>query len=487
MIMRLVPIATAILILFASSGLTGDTKSARGPSSCCLGDIRGNVDYDSYDLVGLTDLVTLVDWMFRGGPEPLCLREANVDGSCCADPPGERAADIDISDLVYLVDFLFTGGPLPAPSPTPERWEKTYGGVESEHASSVIQMDDGGYVIVGGTSSFGSGSSDIYLIRTDSWGDTVWTKTYGGPGADEAYSVVAVEVGGFVMAGYTNSYRADEDIYVLKVDDTGGLVWEWTYGGSGFEFATSAITTPDGGILVAGLVVDSVFSEQLYLTKLDASGNSIWAKSYGGPTGELAMSVAATSDGGYIAAGQTINYVAGFRAIYLVKTDSLGDSMWTRTYDSGFYGRAVTPTDDGGYILVGKTRMSHHTNEDLYVVKTDSIGDTVWTRFFGDGDNSFGTAVMQTDDGGYVVAGTLAQRDRVEDACLIKLDATGATLWSRVFGGADLDYGQSMVACSDGGYIVVGGSDSFQNDGCWRYDVYLIKTDAEGYSHQLTK
>ncbi|MDH3892806.1 MAG: hypothetical protein OEV49_17220 [candidate division Zixibacteria bacterium] len=478
---RFVQIAVAILILLTGAELTGGTKSHRGPSSCSMGDIRGNIDYDLSDLVDIADLVYLIDWMFHGAPEPICLYEANVDGSCCTDPPGESTTDINITDLVYLVDFLFTDGPPPAPSPTTERWEKTYGGHEPDDAISVAQADDSGYATIGSTSSYGAGDGDVYLVRTDAWGDTVWTQTYGGSGYDHGSDIVASSDGGWVIAGHTASMTPQGwDAYVLKVDSIGNLIWQKNFGGEGpaSDMALEVIVTHDDGYLLAATVSTP---EEWYvgcLYKLNASGDSVWAKTYHNPRGIVAWCVVATPDGGYALTGS----LAGWSPMFLLKTDSLGDSMWTRTYESGFYGRALTTTDDGGYILVGKTNADHHYREYLYVIKTNAVGDTVWTRYFGYDVDSFGTAVVQANDGGYVIGGTLSTPWRNQDACLIKLDTVGNTVWSRVYGGNGHDYGQGMVACSDGGYIVVGLADSFQSGGSSLYDVYLIKTDAEGYS-----
>lgn len=447
---------------------------ARGPSSCCMGPIRGNVDYDQYDLVDIMDLVHLIDWMFRGGPEPPCLREANVDGSCCADSPGESSADISISDLVYLVEYLFTGGPPPARSPTPERWEKTYGGVSSDIGVAVEQTDDGGYII-GGT--VWSENADVYLIKTDAWGDTIWSRTIGSPLYEEAYDVAVTPDGGYIITGISGIYHGvSNDIYIVKISTAGYLVWERSYGGPGFDCGYSVVALSSGGYLVAGSVQDSAQHYRACLLRLNESGDSLWSRTYGTNVySTVARSVAVTPDGGYIITGRHESNL-----VLLLKTDSLGHTEWTRTYDAGWIGTSVISTSDGGYILTG---MSNYFWDDICVLKTDSLGEALWSREFGESaESDYGGAVMQADDGNYVIAGMFDQYyEGGRNVCLIKLDSDGNDIWIRTYGGSNQDQGISASMTADGGFIITGIRDMF-TDGVEHWDVYLIKTDSLGYS-----
>jgi len=309
-------------------------------------------------------------------------------------------------------------------------FERTYGGPHADIGCSVQQTSDGGYIIAGGTSSFGAGSGDVYLIETDSIGDTVWTRTYGGPDWDWGYSVEETSDGGYIIAGGTSSFGAD--------------------------------------------------SSDVYLVKTDGVGDRVWTRTYGGPDEDCGYSVAQTSDGGYVVAGATKSFGAGSEDVYLIKTDSVGDTVRTRTYGgpSVDYGYSVEETSDGGYVIAGGTSSFGAGSGDVYLIKTDSVGDTVWTGTCGGPDDDWGYSVEETSDGGYIIAGGTSSFGAGSiDVYLIRTDSVGDTVWTRTYGGPDDDWSWSVEETSDGGYIIAGFTSSF---GAGSHDIYLIKTDADG-------
>ena len=204
---------------------------------------------------------------------------------------------------------------------------KTYGGTGYDHASSVQQTSDGGYIIVGTTHSFGAGDLDIFLIKTDANGDRIWAKTYGGTDRDEGYSVQQTSDGGYILAGLTESFGVGGgDIFLIKTDANGNVQWAKTYGGAYWDFASSVQQTSDGGYIIAGTTRSfGAGGYDILLIKTDANGNIIWAKTYGGASDEGASSVQQTSDGGYIVAGYTWSFSAGSSDIFLIKTDASGN------------------------------------------------------------------------------------------------------------------------------------------------------------------
>ncbi|MDH3892805.1 MAG: hypothetical protein OEV49_17215 [candidate division Zixibacteria bacterium] len=470
---RFIQLAVAILILVAGGELTGGTKSTGVTDSCCVGPIRGNVDNDQDDLIDITDVVYLVDYMFQGGPAPLCLKEADIDGSTTLDPSGETP-EIAIGDLIHLVDFLFAGGRLPVPCSPADQWENIYGGVGTEIAYSVAATSDGGYIVAG---SVWANGADIYLIRTDAWGDTLWTRTFGTPLDDEAYYVAVTPDGGFILTGNSgNSNQADQDVYVVKISAVGDLVWERRFGEPGWSCGYSVVPVSGGGYLVAGALFDSSQHYRASLIRLNESGDSLWSRRHSaGDLSTSARSMAKTPDGGYILTGWQEPH-----QIWLLKTDSLGHGLWSRTYEGGHIGSSVIPTADGGYIVTG---TSDYPWDDLYVLKTDSLGEPIWSREFGENAPAdFGRSVLQADDGNYVIAGMLDQYfEGGENVCLIKLDSMGNDVWIRTYGGSDQDRGTSVAKTGDGGYIITGIKDDV-TDSATGWDVYLIKTDAEGFS-----
>ncbi|MFZ8835402.1 MAG: hypothetical protein ACO2O5_14595 [Candidatus Caldipriscus sp.] len=187
------------------------------------------------------------------------------------------------------------------------RFAKTYGGTNSEEYNRVQRTSDGGYIVTGRTSSFGAGSSDIFLIKTDVYGNIQWAKTYGGSSWEYASSAQQTSDGGYIVAGYTNSFGAgNSDFFLIKTDASGNIIWVKTYGGINDDNASSVHQTSDGGYIVAGSTYSfGAGDRDFFLIKTDANGNIQWAKTYGGTNGEWANSAQRTSDGGYIVVGLT--------------------------------------------------------------------------------------------------------------------------------------------------------------------------------------
>jgi len=381
--------------------------------------------------------------------------------------------------LTVLLGLSFT--PMAAADPGDTLWTRTYGGSYDDCGYSVQQTSDGGYIIAGYTSSFGAGGSDFYLLKTDSSGDTTWTRTYGGSDSDWGWSVQQTSDGGYVIAGATWSFGAGlTDMYLLKTDSSGDTIWTRTYGGSDLDEAWSVQQTSDGGYVIAGEIWSSGGTTyDVCLLKTDSSGDTLWTCTYGGSEWDRGRSVQQTSDGGYIIAGYTYSFGAGCTDVYLVKTDSSGDTLWTRTYggSSDDLGWSVQQTSHGGYVIAGTTFSFGAGSNDVYLVKTDSSGDTLWTRTYGGSDLDYGNSVQQTSDGGYIIAGgTRSFGIGARDVYLIKTNSSGDTLWTRTYGGSSGDAGYSVQQTTDGGYIIAGYTESFGAGGS---DVYLVRVAGE--------
>ncbi|KPL09305.1 hypothetical protein AMJ71_06785 [candidate division TA06 bacterium SM1_40] len=361
-------------------------------------------------------------------------------------------------------------------------FEYTYGGADWDGAYSVRQTSDGGYAIAGWTYSFGAGSQDAYLIRTDEWGDPLWWNAYGGPASESCYSLDQTDDGGFVVVGGTTSFgHGGNDIYLVKTDGAGDTVWTRTYGGTDHDGGSSGAQTDDGGYIVAGYTYSfGAGVTDVYVVKTDGDGDTLWTRTYGGSGSDRGSSVAQTADGGYIIAGYTRSFGAGESDVYLIKTDASGDTLWTRAHGGSDqdFGHSVAQTVDGGYIIGGETQSFGAGGWDFYLVRTDGDGDTLWTRTYGGQYYDEGFSVAQTFDGGYIVTGYVEpSASGIGDLYLIKTDASGDTLWTRTYGELEYDEGQAVAQTADGGYIVAGYTESFGVSGS---DVYLIKTNAEG-------
>jgi hypothetical protein len=375
------------------------------------------------------------------------------------------------------------GCPRSYSSPNPMSatyFAKTYGGTDLDRAYSVQQTSDGGYIVAGRTSSFGAGGSDIFLIKTDANGNVQWAKTYGGTSSEGASSVQQTSDGGYIVAGGTGSFGAGGDIFLIKTDANGNIIWAKTYGGTGYEEASSVQQTSDSGYIVAGRT--SSFGaglRDIFLIKTYANGNIIWAKTYGGTYWDEAYSVQQTSDGGYIVAGYTTSFGAGYEDIFLIKTDANGNVQWAKTYGgtSGDLAYSVQQTSDGGYIVAGFT-YSFGADGDIFLIKTDANGNIIWAKTYGGTSDDLAYSVQQTSDGGYIVAGeTWSFGAGWYDIFLIKTDANGNVQWAKTYGGTSGDLAYSVQQTSDGGYILAGETRSFGAGGS---DIFLIKTDANG-------
>jgi len=257
---------------------------------------------------------------------------------------------------------------------------KTYGGTDDDGAFSVQQTSDGGYIVAGTTWSFGAGGADIFLIKTDANGNRIWTKTYGGTNDDTASSVQQTSDGGYIVAGRTYSFGAgDGDIILIKTDENGNIQWAKTYGGTRWDYASSVQQTSDGGYIVAGGTYSfgAGWDDDIFLIKTDANGNIQWAKTYRGASGDGAFSVQQTSDGGYIVANYTFSFGAGWNDIFLIKTDANGNIQWAKTYGGTSWDGAfsVQQTSDGGYIVAGYTYSFGAGGLDIFLIKTDANGN----------------------------------------------------------------------------------------------------------------
>jgi hypothetical protein len=360
-------------------------------------------------------------------------------------------------------------------------WSQTYGGSGDDYAYSVVQTSDGGYALAGFTDSYGAGSFDFYLVKTDSAGNQNWTQTYGGSGDDFAYSLVKTIDGGYALAGYTSSSGGYYYFYLVKTNSAGNQQWYKTYGGPSDNEARSLIQTSDGGYALAGWT-DSFGGGgyKFYLVKTDSTGNMLWNRTYGGPGTNQAYSVIQTTDGGYALAGYTDSSGAGGNDFYLVKTDAAGNMMWNMTYggigDDEAY--SLIQTSDGGYALAGYTSSLSVGVTSFWLVKTNSTGAVQWSQNYGSAGDSEAYSLVQTSDGGYALAGfTDASGAGGYDAWLVKTDSTGALQWSQTYGGSSDDFEYSLVQTTDGGYALAGYTDS---SGAGGNDFCLVKVDSTG-------
>jgi uncharacterized delta-60 repeat protein len=363
--------------------------------------------------------------------------------------------------------------------PAPDTlWTRTYGGSSDDYAFSVQRTTDGGYIVAGGTTSFGAGDWDLYLVKTSSQGDTLWTRHYEQAGDEYADFVQQTADGGYVVSGFIRSFDASySDLYLVKTNNQGDTLWTRAYGGSDDDEGYCVQETADGGFIAAGYTKSfGAGLQDFYLVRTDGLGDTLWTRTYGGSNWDEAFSCQRTVDGNFIVAGFTGSFDAGYPDFYLVKINNQGDTLWTRTFGGSNWdvARSVQQTADGGYIVAGETESFGAGNNDFYLVKTNSQGEQLWTRTYGGSDNDEAFSVQQTADGGYIVAGeTESFGAGNKDFYLVKTNSQGDQLWTRTYGGSDNDGASSVQLTADGGYIVAGETESF---GAGAADFYLVKT-----------
>lgn len=345
-------------------------------------------------------------------------------------------------------------------------WEKSYGrGV----GYSVQQTTDGGYVVIASDNIF----LDIYLVKTDGNGDTLWTKTYGENEQFFAFGGCQTSDGGYIMTGWADEDNVLSDLLLIKTDSNGDMLWTKTFGGDGREVGFAVQQTIDGGYIVTGWTDSFSGSHDVYLIKTDGDGNALWSKTYGDDLMDTGKSVQQTSDVGFIIAGESSIMGSGYSSVYLIKTDDNGDFLWSKTYggDDEDAARSVQQTTDGGYIVTGYTETINGPT-DVCLIKTDASGDTLWTKTFGGSEDDNGSSVRQTADGGYIIIGFTTAYNNSNDVYLIKTNEEGSLLWSKTYGSIDNDGGIAVQQTTDGGYILTG---VYADD-----YIYLIKTDEDG-------
>lgn len=359
-------------------------------------------------------------------------------------------------------------------------FQKTFGGNSTDVGNSVKQIIDGGYIITGYTMSFGAGSWDIYMIRTNSAGDTLWTKTLGSLGQDWSGSIQQTSDSGYIVVG-----TMEGTFYLVKFDSVGDTLWTKSYSAAFADqsfWAYGVQQTFDGGYIMAGASIAGFWgSPKLSLIKLNNSGNVIWSKYYNPGLIDVGDGVLPdemlqkTTDGGYLFAGAWWEY-----DVYLIKTNASGDTLWTKVYGgiNNDHPRSILQSSDGGYVIAGITNSFGAGNYDVYLLKTDSAGNLLWTKTYGSIGNDLASSIYQTTDDGFIIAGaTNSFGTGNYDVLLIKTDNTGNISWTKTFGGAGDDQSYSIQQTTDGGYIITGKTTSF---GAGSYDVYLIKTDSLG-------
>ncbi|MCX6291449.1 MAG: T9SS type A sorting domain-containing protein [Bacteroidetes bacterium] len=362
-------------------------------------------------------------------------------------------------------------------------FEKYYDTLGCYYGNCVQQTFDGGYVLCGSNYTTAN-AQDAAIIKTDSLGNIEWVKLYGGPNTDGALYIEQTPDSGYIVAGIKDDISLNDcKIWLLKTANNGDTIWSKEIkAGNGRNYANCVRQTNDGGFAITGYTsARGAGSYDVYLVKTNSMGDTLWTKTFGGAFADVGNSVQQTYDSGYIITGNTGSFGAGGSDVYLIKTNSVGDTLWTKTFgganaDAGF---AVQQTGDSGFVIAGYT-TNIQSHEDLYLIRINSFGDTLWTKCIGDTTENTAQNFQITTDSGLVIVGTThaTGSGNFYDVYLVKTNAYGDTLWTRTFGGSMPDHGYFVRQTHDGGFIIVGTTASFTPPP--GADIYLIKTDSIG-------
>lgn len=360
-------------------------------------------------------------------------------------------------------------------------WAKAYGGVSRDVAHSVQKTSDGGFIVAGETYSLGAVNSDEWVLKIDANGNIQWQKVYGGIGYDIARSIQQTADGGYIVAGETSSFGADTEVWILKLDGSGSIQWQNRYGGAGVDVAYSIQQTSDGGYIAVGETTSfGAGGADAFVFKLKSDGSIDWQKSYGGTNDDRARSIQQTLDDGFIVAGETDSFGGGDLDIWVLKLDGQGAVVWQKSYggNDDDVANSVQQTSDGGYIVAGGTTPTGSTVNDVFLLRLDASGGVVWQKTYGGVNDDVAYSSQQTSDGGYIVAGRSSSFGNIfGDIWVLKIEPNGDIDWQKTYGGNESNSANAIQQLSDGRYIVAGETSYF---GAGEADVCVLKLEGNG-------
>jgi hypothetical protein len=284
----------------------------------------------------------------------------------------------------FLIGILFLVAFIGAYAQPPKKFYCRYGGNGYDEGNDVKQTLDGGYIITGSTSSIGQGNTDMYLLKLDSMGQVKFQKTFGGVSNEIGKSIVQLADSSYVMAGYTSSIGVGGyDVFLVKADKTGNLIWQKTYGGSDWDFANSMDTITGGGFIIAGTTYSyGKGNADGFVIKTDANGDTTWTKTFGGLKDDEFKSVIQTSDGNYALTGYTKSFNDSLGDVWALKLDVNGDTLWRKFYGGvkEDFGNQIIEHPNGDFFIAGGTESFGVTIMNGIVIHTDNIGNYIFQR-----------------------------------------------------------------------------------------------------------
>lgn len=389
---------------------------------------------------------------------------------------------------------------------------QTFGGSKNDVALSVVATLDGGFAVLGYTQSSDGDISDklddsfdYWLLKFDSNAALEWNKTYGGSGDDRGNDIIQTQDGGFAILGYSDSSNGDvsqnnggRDFWLAKLNASGVILWEKSFGFSGVDQGIHIIETSDNHLLLSG-VLDVTASNGLgnfgrntnrhaggdyWALKVSSIGTVVWSRFYGGSFTDTPAGAIETSTGEFIFAGASdsndvdITNNKGTYDFWVVKSDAGGNMVWEKSYggDEIDEARGIASSTDGNYVIVGDTRSNqqdvtlNNGAADLWVIKISETGNLLWNRSIGGSSFDVARSINSTNDSGFIIAGSsrssdgnVANNQGQNDAWIVKINSSGMPIWETTVGGSNIDFVYDAVQLQNGTIIAVGETNS--NDG----------------------
>ena len=335
-----------------------------------------------------------------------------------------------------------------------QSWYENFGGSENEKGRSIIEANDGYLMAIGSTSSFGFGGNDIYVVKTYPDGTMVWEKTFGGYNDDNGVSIDKTSDGCYLLLGTTYSFGTGEsDYYLIKIDEEGNEIWSKTYGGVLHSYATNLLSTKDNGFIIIGY--SQSFGEghyDIYIVRCDSSGNIIWDNSYGGSNRDIGFDIIQTADEGFVVIGTTESFGVEHESLYLFKIDGTGNLLWETIdqSDSSSDGSSVMEDHRGKIVATGAM------NGDVYLVKYNSTGSHMWNHTFGGDSSDNGFSISQTENGYLITGSTSSFGLGSDDIWILLTDYEGNLISNFTWGKYGGERCYDHIVTSGGNLVLTG-------------------------------
>jgi hypothetical protein len=362
-------------------------------------------------------------------------------------------------------------------------WEKTYGGTGDDRAFYATTAGDG-YLVVGSSTSLEQGKTLGWVLRLDHDGNALWNRTYSD--ADSEFRYVLNLTDGFLLVGNMFLPSGNIDGYVVKIDDNGALKWNVTVGGAKVDKLFSAAKTQDGFLLV-GLTYsfNSDNESDVWVVKINLNGNVIWNKTYGWSMDDAGRAIAQTADNNYVVAGYTDSVGNGDYDFLLLKIDANGNMIWSKTYGGtqSDMAYAIVAAPDG-CVVAGDTHSKGAGDSDAWVIKVDLNGNLLWDTTAGGSGFDMPSCITASSSGGYLVGGfTFSFGNGQRDFWLFKINDSGNVLWSTTVGRSGFEEAYAVLETAENEFVMVGWTNSI---GQGHYDFYLVKISVENSSDGLS-